>query len=182
MMAKILPERVSEWLWWTTDRKGVMKNLADTKWNWLRTASGLKTLVVASLFVMFAGPTIVWFVNDGGVLTLVLVASIFSVWFLLRRAVRLVADAPDDALDERLEAIRNRAYLGAYLAFANVVSVIATAFLIWSIAEIRAGVMSVGLLLTWPQVNAVIWFVLGQVLLWPSVLLAIALLRKKVVL
>lgn len=35
-------------------------------------------------------------------------------WVLLNRAVRLIAEAPDQALDERLVAVRNAAYRTAY--------------------------------------------------------------------
>lgn len=168
-------------LWATATRYGVMRDLADTRWDRLRTPGGLRLLIFVAFSVMFAGPPVVWFVEDPlGLVTLAFVVSVFLTWFLLRRAVRLIPDAPDEALDERLMAIRDRAYLGAYRAFAGLVGLIAAVFLVWSIAEIRAGVISASLSMTWPQVNAVIWFVFAQILLWPSVVLAIALQRKDV--
>ncbi len=173
--------KVNDWLWQTTDRKGVMKDLADTKWDWVRTASGLKTVISLALFVIFVGPVIVWFVDDGiGVIPVLLVVAIFGVWFLLRRAVRLVADAPDEALDERLIGIRNRTYLSAFRALANVVGILGVGFLIWAAGSDDAGVITATVSLTWPQANAVVWFLFGQIMVWPSLALAIAINRRRV--
>jgi len=181
MMATGWVGKVNDWLWQTTDRKEVMKDLADTKWDWLRTTSGIKSVIGLALFVIFAGPLIVWFVDDGvGVIPIVLVAAIFGVWFLLRRAVRLVADAPDEALDERLIGIRNRTYLSAFRALANVVGLVGVAFLVWAARSADAGVITATMSLTWPQANAVVWFLYGQILVWPSLALAIAIDRRKV--
>ena len=172
--------KVNDWLWQTTDRKGVMKDLADTKWDWLRTTSGLKSVISLALFVIFVGPLIVWFVDDGiGVIPVLLVVAIFGVWFLLRRAVRLVADAPDEALDERLIAIRNRTYLSAFRALANVVGLLGVGFLLWAAGSHDAGVITATVSLTWPQANAVVWFLYGQIMVWPSLALAIAINRRK---
>jgi uncharacterized membrane protein len=173
--------KVNDWLWQTTDRKGVMKDLADTKWDWLRTTAGLKSVISLALFVIFVGPVIVWFADDGiGVIPLLLVAAIFGVWFLLRRAVRLVADAPDEALDERLMSIRNRTYLSAFRAFASVVALVGVGFLIWAATSDDAGVITATISLTWPQANALVWFLYGQIMVWPSLALAIAINRRKV--
>jgi hypothetical protein len=102
------------------------------------------------------------------------------VWFLLRRAVRLVADAPDEALDERLIAIRNRIYLTAFRALATVLGFMGVAILIWAFQADDSGVMTTTLSLTWPQTNAVVWFLYGQVLIWPSLALAISIRQRKV--
>ena len=181
MTRKSLPSKVNDWLWQTTNKNEVMKDLADTKGDWLRTPRGLDTVITIAFFMLFVAPVIVWFVDDGiGIIPLVMVAGIFAVWFLLRRAVRLVADAPDDALDERLIGIRNRTYLSAYRAIAGVLGLIATALLFWSIVEIRAGVPAATFSLTWPQANALVWFVFAQIMLMPSLTLAVGLRRRKV--
>lgn len=160
-----------------------MRELADTKWDWLRTPRGLGVVIATAFVVLFAFPVLVWHFDDGfGVIPLVFVASIFGVWFLLRRAVRLVADAPDEALDERLIAIRNRVYLTAFRALANVIGVLGVMFLVWAIQADVEGVIPVSLAITWPQANAVVWFLFAQVLVWPSLALAIALRRRKVAL
>lgn len=181
MTRKNLLSRVNDWLWQTTSKQEVTKELSDPKWDWLRTPRGLTAVIALSLFILFIAPVIVWFVEDGiGFAPLVMVAGVFVTWFLLRRAVRLVADAPDDALDERLIGIRNRTYLSAYRAIAGVLGVIATALLFWSIVEIRAGVPAATFSLTWPQANALMWFVFAQIMLMPSLTLAVGLRRRKV--
>jgi hypothetical protein len=183
MTQKGLLSKVNDWLWQTTNKGEVMKDLADTRWDWLRTPRGLGAVIALAFAVIFVAPVIVWFVDDGiGIIPLVMVAGIFAVWFLLRRAVRLVADAPDEALDERLVAIRNRIYLSAYRALATVLGFLGVAILIWAFRTDVSGIMTTTLSLTWPQINAVVWFLYGQILIWPSLALAIALRRRKVLL
>ena len=183
MTRKNLLSRVNDWLWQTTSKNEVMKDLADTKWDWLRTPRGLDTVITIAFFTLFVAPVIVWFVDDGiGIIPLVMVVGIFAAWFLLRRAVRLVADAPDEALDERLVAIRNRIYLSAYRALATVLGFLGVAILIWAFQADVSGIMTTTLSLTWSQINAVVWFFYGQILIWPSLALAIALRRRKVLL
>jgi hypothetical protein len=181
MKERSVLSRVNAWLWETTDRKGVTKDLADTRWDWLRTPSGLAILIGLTIAVLYGGPVAVWFFDDGiGLVPLLLVGAIFAVWFLLRRAVRLVADAPDDALDERLIAIRDRMYLSAYRQLVSVISVALIGILVWAFWSDQEGGISVALSVTWPQVNAVIWFILGQILVLPSLVLAVALRQRKV--
>ena len=181
MNRKVSLSAINDWLWQTTSRREVTKDLLDTKWDLLRTPRGLTAVIGLSFFVLFVAPVIVWFVDDGiGIIPLAMVAGVFAVWFLLRRAVRLVADAPDDALDERLLAIRNRIYLSAFRALATVLAVLGIAVLVWAFQADDSGVMTMTLSLTWPQTNAVVWFLYGQILLWPSLALAIALRQRKV--
>ena len=112
MNRKVSLSGINEWLWRTTSPGEVTKDLSDTRWNWLRTPRGLTVVIAVSSFILFIAPVIVWFLDDGiGFIPLSMVAGVFVAWFLLRRAVRLVADAPDDALDERQIGIRNRTYL-----------------------------------------------------------------------
>lgn len=181
MNRKVSLSAINEWLWHSTSPRAVTKDLSDTRWDWLRTPRGLTAVIAVSFFVLFVAPVIVWFVDDGiGIIPLVMIAGVFAVWFLLRRAVRLVADAPDDALDERLVAIRNRIYLSAFRALATVLSFMVMALLIWAFQADDSGVMTMTLSLTWPQTNAVVWFLYGQILVWPSLALAIALRQRKV--
>jgi hypothetical protein len=93
-----------------------------------------------------------------------------------------VADAPDEALDERLIAIRNRVYLSAYRSFVTVIGFLLVALLVWALWSQSDGTITATLSLTWPQANAVVWFVFGQMLVLPSLVLASAIRRRKVLL
>ena len=162
-------------------RRGVVRELDDTRWDWLRGPLGLRMVVALSIVVLFVAPVVVWFVEDRwGLVTLAFVASVFLTRFLLRRAVRVVMDAPDHALDERLIAVRNQAYFVAYRAIAGVMGTGASLLLLWSIVEIRSGAQVADLSFSWPQVNALLWFVLAQVVLLPSLALAMSIHRRKV--
>ncbi len=162
-------------------RHHIAKGLADTRWDGLRTPLGLGLVIALSVVVLFVAPVIVWFVEDPiGLIPVGFVGSVYLTWFLLRRVVRLVTVAPDGALDERLIAIRNRTYLLAYRAMAGVFGLLAGALLVWSIVEIRSGAPAASFSISWPQVNALIWFVLAQILLMPSLTLALGIRRRKV--
>ena len=65
-------------------------------------------LVVGTIFLFTVGD------NAWSALSLIYILLIFAFWFLLRQSVRLVADAPEEALDERLIQIRDRSYVIAY--------------------------------------------------------------------
>ena len=85
MTKKSVMATVNDWLWQTTNRREVAKDLSDTSWDWLRTPRGLTAVIGFAFFVLFVAPVIVWFVDDGSaIITLVMVAGVFSVWFLLR--------------------------------------------------------------------------------------------------
>lgn len=43
-----------------------------------------------------------------------ILAGLLYLYFIIRRSVRHIADAPDELLDERLIGLRNAAYLSAY--------------------------------------------------------------------
>ena len=50
----------------------------------------------------------------GGVVRVAAILASFGTYVLLRRAVQTAADLPDDQLDERELALRDRSYLHAY--------------------------------------------------------------------
>lgn len=88
------------------------------KYRWLLSSRSQRLIVVLNVvswvLCLFGALDLSWNLGFGG--------SLFSWWFvlavaaylLLRASVRVVADAPDELLDERLVAVRNRAYLIAY--------------------------------------------------------------------
>jgi len=90
-----------------------------TKYRWLLSQRGQRTAVVlnvASWALCILGAfDLSWNLGFGG--------SLFSWWFvvcgyaylLVRGSVRVIADAPDDLLDERQIALRNGSYRIAYM-------------------------------------------------------------------
>ncbi len=96
-------------------RKEVINSMSDTKFDFLRTARARKTLVLALIAMLMVESS---FSLVPGILSpiLVLVGALFILWgyLALRASVRHVADAPDELLDERQIAARDRTYLQSY--------------------------------------------------------------------
>lgn len=160
--------------------KRVAKNIDtvmhDTKWDVIRTARSQKVLVILGVFSIIAAPTLFWFedfIKPGiGILAVI---PIFLIWWLLRLSVRLVADAPDEYLDELQVRQRDRTYLHAFRILAGLVSVLAVALMILVISMDYESIGSIDyykISLTFGQVNAVIWLILGSVVLTPNLVLA----------
>jgi len=117
--------------------KSVRKQLSDTKWDGLRTRGALRFLVFGTNITMIAGTIFLFRVGDNGWASLVIlyIIAIFVFWFLLRTAVRLIPDAPDRALDERLIQERNSVYHRAYQYLMGVSGALTGALLGYSISE-----------------------------------------------
>jgi uncharacterized membrane protein len=96
-------------------RSEVVNSMSDTKFDFLRTARARKTLVLALISMLVVESL---FSLIPGILSpiLVLVGAILILWgyLALRASVRHVADAPDELLDERQIAARDRTYLHSY--------------------------------------------------------------------
>jgi hypothetical protein len=150
--------------------------MRDTKWDAMRTARAQKLLVVAAALSLVASPVLFWyedFIKPGiGILS---VLPIFLCWWLLRISVRLVADAPDEYLDELQIRQRDRTYLYSFRALAGIVTALAIALMIVTISK---DVNTVGQVeyydfsVTFGQVNAIIWSILGSTILVPNMILA----------
>ena len=157
--------------------KSVRKQLSDTKWDGLRTRGALRFLVFGTNITVILGTTFLFLVGDNAwtALLLLYVVAIFVFWFLLRTAVRLIPDAPDSALDERLIQERNSVYHRAYQYLFGVSAVLAGALLGYSIAEDLfndSDGFNYTLQLTWPQINAIFWLVFGYAYMLPSLIMA----------
>ena len=156
--------------------KNIETVMNDTKWDGIRTARAQRILVVFGVVSLIASPVVFWFedqVKPGiGILTIV---PIFLIWWLLRVSVRLVADAPDEFLDELQLQQRDRTYLHSFRILAGVVTALAVALMI---VVISMDVVAVGevetyqISLTFGQVQAVIWSILGSTILIPNLVLA----------
>lgn len=157
--------------------KSVRKQLSDTKWDGLRTRGALQFLVFGTNITMIAGTIFLFRVGDNGWASLVIlyIIAIFVFWFLLRTAVRLIPDAPDRALDERLIQERNSVFHRAYQYLFGVSAALAGALLGYSISEDLfndSNGFNYTLQLTWPQINAIFWLVFGYAYMLPSLIMA----------
>ena len=155
----------------------VEKQLDDEKWNGLRTKAAKRFLVVAFNVVILGGTIALFLVPDGpwAAYTLIHVLLLGVFWFLLRRSVRLVADAPDGALDERLRTNRDRSYVGAYQVLAFLLTLLLTAVMVIVVLADSSAVTSsfhYEFSVTWPQVQALFWLLLGYSAVLPSMVLA----------
>jgi len=157
--------------------KSVRKQLSDTKWDGLRTRGALRFLVFGTNITIIAGTIFLFRVGDNGWASLIIlyISAIFVFWFLLRTAVRLIPDAPDRALDERMIQERNSVYHRAYQYLFGVSAVLAGALLGYSITEDLlndSDGFNYTLQLTWPQINAIFWLVFGYAYMLPSLIMA----------
>jgi hypothetical protein len=92
-------------------------------------------------------------------------AAMIVLVLLLRRATRLVVDAPEAALDERLVAVRNRLFVLAYQLLAVVVLGVAACLFVFSSGS---GIGE-------PLAGALAWTAFGSALGLPVVVAAVAL-------
>jgi hypothetical protein len=148
----------------------------DTKWDAIRTSRAQKLLVILGALSLIAAPLAFWFedfIKPGfGILAIV---PIFLIWWLLRISVRLVADAPDEYLDEFQVRQRDRTYLHSFRILAGLVSGLAVTLMVIAISsdfQTLGNVDYYNFSMTFGQVNAIIWAVLGSVILIPNMVLA----------
>lgn len=160
--------------------KSVRKQLSDTKWDGLRTRGALRSLVFGTNFTVIIGTIFLFLVgdNDWSALLILYIGALFVFWYLLRTAVRLIPDAPDSALDERLIQERNSVYHRAYQYFFVVSGLLAGALLGYAISEDFLNDsngfdgFNYTLQLTWPQISAIFWLVFGYAYMLPSLIMA----------
>jgi hypothetical protein len=161
----------------TASSKSVEKSLTDTKWNGLRTSSALRSLVISSNVFLWAGSIFLFSVGDSvwSAYSLIHILVLFVFWYLLRQAVRLVSDAPADSLDERMNQERNQNYFTAYQALAGMASLIAVIFMLYVFTQDTSETgdgFNYTISFTWPQSQAVFWFIYFYVFALPSMVTA----------
>ncbi len=159
--------------WSTASVKEVEKQLNDTKWDGLRTPSAKRFLLIGTNVVIIAGTGFLFTVGDNAwsSYSLIQILLTFVCWFLLRQSVRLVADAPEEALDERMVRLRDRSYLVAYRQLASLSAFLVTALMVYSVftdAQTNSDGFNYQLAFTWPQVQALFWLVFGYAFMLPS--------------
>ncbi len=161
----------------TASTKSVEKQLSDTKWDWLRKPTFMRNVVIAANFWMLLATIFLVQVGDNvwASLAILHIAVLFIFWFVLRTAVRLIAEAPDEALDERMIAQRNRTYFKAYQLFTSVVVGLLVGLMIYVVTQDASSGgdgFNYELTLTWPQIQALFWFLWGYAFMTPSMVMA----------
>jgi hypothetical protein len=159
--------------WETASVKSVEKQLNDTQWDGLRTRGAKTFLLISTNVFLLAGTVFLVLVGDNGwtSLSLIYILLLFTFWFLLRKSVRLVADAPEEALDERLIQIRDRSYVIAYRWLSMLAILLAIALLGFSIytdSQPESDGFSYNIPLTWPQIQAIFWLIFAYTAMLPS--------------
>lgn len=175
----------SDAAWASASPKSVERQLDDTRWDGLRTRGAKKFLLWGSNIVILFGTGFLIAVDDNAWATysLIHILLVCVFWFLLRTSVRLIADAPDDVLDEMMIAQRNRSYLVAYrwltsLAFAAVTALMA--FAIFTDFQPESDGFNYLLEFTWPQVQAVFWIFAAYTFMLPSMAMISLELKRSV--
>jgi hypothetical protein len=101
----------------------------DNRWGWLYRPAVRRTLVIANpaswLLVIYGATDLPLNLGSPDTAWSWWWLPPIPLWFAVRRSVRLVADAPEELLDERLVALRNDTYVTSYRAVAAAVTVVA---------------------------------------------------------
>lgn len=157
--------------------KSVKKQLSDTKWDGLRSRGALRFLVIGANVNALLGTVFLFLVGDTKWSALLIIYILFLAifWFLLRTAVRLIPDAPDKVLDERMIKERNSVYRIAYQFLFGISGVLAGALFGYALGsdfrEENDG-FNYQINLTWPQINAIFWLIFGYAYTLPSMIMA----------
>ncbi len=172
--------------WSTASVKEVEKQLNDTKWDGLRTPRAKRFLMISSNAVILFGTGLLVSVGDNAWAAYALIHALLILvsWFLLRQSVRLIADAPEEALDERMIRQRDRSYLVAYRWLAAAGVGLVTGLMLFSAfadAQTSSDGFNYQLAFTWPQVQAIFWLIIGYSLMLPSMaMISLELKKRKV--
>jgi hypothetical protein len=90
---------------------------------------------------------------------------------MLRKSVRLIADAPEEFLDERLVQVRNQAYVLAYRLLGGLLLTALTALLVFAIVtdfSRDSDGFTYEVTVTWTQLQGAFWLFCGYALMLPS--------------
>ena len=183
-MFRVAPKGSPDAAWASASVKSVEKQLNDTSWDGLRTRGAKTFLLAGSNIMILFGTGFLFMVGDNAWASyaLIHILLIYVLWFLLRQSVRLVADAPQEALDEMMLEVRNRSYVFAFRWLSTVVAIGVIGLLVFAIAS-DFGPDSDGftyqLSLTWPQVQAVVWLYLAYMMMLPSMAMIWLELKRK---
>jgi hypothetical protein len=173
----LAPKGSPDAAWASASVKAVEKQLNDTKWDGLRTPTARRVLVISSNLILLLGTGFLFVVGDNAWASYALIHILLLgvCWFLLRQSVRLVTEAPVEALDERLERKRDTSYLFAYRYLSIVVALTAAAVMATAIRmdlDDTSDGFTYLISITWPQVQGIFWLILGYAFMLPAMVLA----------
>lgn len=143
--------------------------MRDTRWDGMRTRRARNVIVALTIAVLVAMPLAWLFLPAWAALGVVGLAALC--WWALRMSVRVVADLPEEYLDERQARVRDRAYVEAYRWFATLTLVAATVALVWFIVVSENDLVT--LELSYGGAMAIFWTFEGLALTLPSIVLAL---------
>lgn len=144
--------------------------LSETRFARLRTRRARLAIVTLELVLILATP-VVWLTVGSIAGLAVVVVAIGGLW-VLRRSVRVIADLPDDVLDERQRRRRDSMYVEAYRWFAGVIVIAASAGLVAFIVNADADDRWT-VTLTWDLVMGGFWTIWLLTVAMPSMVVAL---------
>lgn len=161
----------------------VEKSLNDTRWDGLRSIRAKRFLLWGSNISICFGTGFLVGVGDNlwATYSLIHILMIFAFWFLLRTSTRLVADAPDEALDEMMISRRDRAHVLAFRFFAALTFTAGTALMVFAVVtdfQPDSDGFTYLVALTWPQVQAIFWAIFAYATMLPSMAMLFLEIRK----
>lgn len=151
-------------------RRRIESLMRDQSYDRLRTRRARRLLAGTMLVGVAALP--VAFLLGGSWAGLPVVLACAALWFILRTSLRLVADLPEDYLDERQARLRNDAYVEAY-RWLGAVAILASAAGFISFVFQGKDLDADTIALTWNQASAAFWFVTAFALTVPSIVVAL---------
>ena len=143
--------------------------MRDTKWDWMRTRRARLTIVGVMIALIVAVPFAWLYLPALAALGVVAIGAVG--WWALRMSVRVIADLPEEYLDERQARQRDRSYVDAYRWFVSITLAAATLALVWFVFVSEND--AVTLELTWGGAMAIFWTFEGLALTLPSIALAV---------
>lgn len=144
--------------------------MADTRFQRLRTRRARIALATGMIALVAAIPA-AWILL-GAIAGIVAVVVGVVVWWLLRMSVRLVADLPEEYLDERQADLRNRSYVEAYRWLGGAVVVLASAGVLGFIV-LGEDPDTWRIALSYDTVMGIFWALEAAALSTPSIVLAL---------
>ena len=119
--------------------KDALDGRTDHRWGWLYRPGVRRALVIANpvswMLVIYGATDLPLNLGISDSAWSLWMLAPIPLWLAVRRSVRLVADAPEELLDERLVALRNHTYVNSYRIASTLISFAAALILVVNEAE-----------------------------------------------